>query len=198
MSKNFEIKAQFVGTTSLGYETGKIYPLLVEPLTRFGIDTGRIRICGAGDGQQICEYESLHAFLKNWDSISIADRSEFWNTVRAINSTKHAHVIFTLHKSLGDETEFLKKPSTRFDLKKIASEGITEADLANSRKLAETRIAQFNDTLSLLEKNAFLVGSTDLEKALQEYAKANFSMDPYLFSSAIINLLEKNTTKNAK
>lgn len=53
------IKATFTGTNSLGYENGKEYELMVL----YGGTISRL------DGSGECPYNSLHAFLKNWDNI---------------------------------------------------------------------------------------------------------------------------------
>lgn len=55
------IIARFIGSSSLGYIHGKDYKLKVDD--RLGMSVTRI------DGGGYCPYESLSAFLKNWDRI---------------------------------------------------------------------------------------------------------------------------------
>jgi hypothetical protein len=55
------IKAKFIGANSLGYITGLNYILNVLP-------SSGITICRK-DGSGKCVYQSLTAFLVNWDSI---------------------------------------------------------------------------------------------------------------------------------
>jgi hypothetical protein len=55
------INAIFTGTNSLGYENGKEYQLKVDNFK--GISVKRL------DGTGKCPYQSLSAFLKNWNNI---------------------------------------------------------------------------------------------------------------------------------
>lgn len=57
------ITATFTGTNSLGYENGKVYKLKVSNLQ--GISVKRL------DGTGKCPYQSLYAFLKNWNNICV-------------------------------------------------------------------------------------------------------------------------------
>lgn len=57
------ITATFTGANSLGYENGKEYQLKVANLQ--GISVKRL------DGTGKCPYQSLSAFLKNWDNICV-------------------------------------------------------------------------------------------------------------------------------
>jgi hypothetical protein len=57
------ITATFTGTNSLGYENGKEYQLKVANMQ--GIYVRRL------DGTGKCQYESLSAFLKNWNNIRV-------------------------------------------------------------------------------------------------------------------------------
>jgi len=57
------IMAKFIGTDSLGYEYGKKYTLKVSEVK--GISVTRI------DGTGKCPYQSLSAFLKNWDKFEL-------------------------------------------------------------------------------------------------------------------------------
>lgn len=57
------IIAKFTGTNSLGYENGKEYQLKVSDLQ--GISIKRL------DGTGKCPYQSLSAFLKNWNNITV-------------------------------------------------------------------------------------------------------------------------------
>lgn len=57
------ITATFTGTNSLGYETGKEYQLKVANIQ--GISVRRL------DGTGKCPYQSLSAFLKNWNNIRV-------------------------------------------------------------------------------------------------------------------------------
>lgn len=57
------ITATFTGTDSLGYENGKEYQLKVENFQ--GISVRRL------EGTGKCPYQSLSAFLKNWNNIQV-------------------------------------------------------------------------------------------------------------------------------
>lgn len=57
------ITATFTGRNSLGYEKGKEYQLKVADLQGISIQ----RLDGAGK----CPYQSLSAFLKNWNNIHV-------------------------------------------------------------------------------------------------------------------------------
>lgn len=57
------ITATFTGTNSLGYETGREYKLEVANMQ--GISVRRL------DGTGKCPYQSLSAFLKNWNNIRV-------------------------------------------------------------------------------------------------------------------------------
>ncbi len=57
------ITAKFVGTDSLGYLHGEFYEL--EIADESGISIKR------DDGGGTCVYQSLSAFLKNWDNIRV-------------------------------------------------------------------------------------------------------------------------------
>lgn len=57
------INAKFTGKNSLGYENGKSYDLLVSDVK--GISIKRL------DGTGKCPYQSLSAFLNNWDIINV-------------------------------------------------------------------------------------------------------------------------------
>jgi hypothetical protein len=58
---SIKYKAKFIGANSLGYITGLNYILNVLP-------SSGITICRK-DGSGKCVYQSLTAFLVNWDSI---------------------------------------------------------------------------------------------------------------------------------
>ncbi len=55
------IKAKFIGTTSNGYVSGKTYELRIKSVESMSIE----RTSGLG----YTTYESLSAFLRNWDNI---------------------------------------------------------------------------------------------------------------------------------
>lgn len=57
------IIATYTGTNSLGYENGKEYHLKLAE-TR-GMSIKRL------DGTGTCPYESISAFLKNWNNIRV-------------------------------------------------------------------------------------------------------------------------------
>ena len=57
------ITATFTGTNSLGYENDKEYQLKIANTQ--GISVRRL------DGTGKCSYQSLSAFLKNWNNIRI-------------------------------------------------------------------------------------------------------------------------------
>jgi hypothetical protein len=57
------IKATFIGINSLGYEKDKEYSLKIANTK--GTSVKRL------DGKGKCDYESLSAFLKNWDNICV-------------------------------------------------------------------------------------------------------------------------------
>lgn len=57
------ITATFTGTNSLGYQKGKEYQLKLADLQ--GISIKRL------DGTGKCPYQSLSAFLKNWNNIRV-------------------------------------------------------------------------------------------------------------------------------
>jgi hypothetical protein len=57
------IKATFTGTNSLGFEKGKKYHLEIANIKGVSIHTL--------DGKVKCPYESLSAFLKNWNNITV-------------------------------------------------------------------------------------------------------------------------------
>lgn len=57
------ITATFTGTNSLGYENGKEYQLKVANLQ--GVSVKRL------DGTGKCPYQSLSAFLRNWNNIRV-------------------------------------------------------------------------------------------------------------------------------
>ena len=57
------ITATFTGTNSLGYENGKEYQLKVANMQ--GMSVRRL------DGTGKCPYQSLSAFLKNWNNIRV-------------------------------------------------------------------------------------------------------------------------------
>ena len=56
-----KIKAEFIGSSSLGYKTGKEYEIEVND--RKGMSVKRC------DGDGLCYYESISSFLKNWTNI---------------------------------------------------------------------------------------------------------------------------------
>lgn len=56
------IKAKFIGTPSLGYETGKEYYLKLSNKSGMSIR----RLDGTGGR---CTYGSIHSFLANWTRI---------------------------------------------------------------------------------------------------------------------------------
>lgn len=66
------IKATFTGSENLrealGFVRGRQYTLMVEHNTRAD---GLIRISNMEHSWQECEYESLLAFLSNWDKIEV-------------------------------------------------------------------------------------------------------------------------------
>jgi hypothetical protein len=55
------VKATFIGTNSLGYETGKEYDLKVSGIA--------ICFITRADGTGACQYSSATTFLKNWNNI---------------------------------------------------------------------------------------------------------------------------------
>ena len=57
-----KIKAKFIGTSSLGYESNKIYNLELKEYKSMSVQRE--------NGEGYCEYESLSAFLRNWNLIS--------------------------------------------------------------------------------------------------------------------------------
>jgi hypothetical protein len=57
------IKATFTGSDSLGYENGREYELRVA--NDQGVYVRRL------DGMGKCPYQSLSAFLKNWNKITV-------------------------------------------------------------------------------------------------------------------------------
>ena len=57
------ITATFTGTTSLGYENGKEYKLIISELQ--GVSIKRL------DGTGKCPYQSLSSFFKNWNNIQV-------------------------------------------------------------------------------------------------------------------------------
>ena len=57
------ITAIYTGTNSLGYEKGKEYQLKVSELQ--GVSVTRL------DGTGKCPYQSLSAFLKNWNNVRV-------------------------------------------------------------------------------------------------------------------------------
>lgn len=57
------ITAIFTGTNSLGYKKGKEYQLKVSELQ--GVSVTRL------DGTGKCPYQSLSAFLKNWNNVRV-------------------------------------------------------------------------------------------------------------------------------
>ena len=57
------ITATFTGTNSLGYGNGKEYQLKVAMMQ--GMSVRRL------DGTGKCPYQSLSAFLKNWNNIRV-------------------------------------------------------------------------------------------------------------------------------
>jgi hypothetical protein len=59
------IKATFTGKNSLGYVNGKEYELIIR---NFGSTISRI------DGTGKCPYDSLSAFFKNWNNITVIDK----------------------------------------------------------------------------------------------------------------------------
>jgi len=61
------IKATFTGTGSLGYETGKEYDLTVANIQ--GVSVKRL------DNTGKCRYQSLSAFLKNWNKITVRSQN---------------------------------------------------------------------------------------------------------------------------
>lgn len=61
------IKATFTGTGSLGYETGKEYELTVANIQ--GVSVKRL------DNTGKCQYQSLSAFLKNWNKITVRSQN---------------------------------------------------------------------------------------------------------------------------
>jgi hypothetical protein len=59
-----KIQATFVGENSLGYEKGVTYRLKL-------ISFDRIR---REDGSGICAYDTIIAFLNNWDNIKVLNK----------------------------------------------------------------------------------------------------------------------------
>jgi hypothetical protein len=59
------IKATFTGKNSLGYEHGKDYELIINYKTSEVMRK---------DGSGKCEYDSLSAFFKNWNNITVIDK----------------------------------------------------------------------------------------------------------------------------
>jgi len=57
------ISATFTGTNSLGYENGKEYKLKISDVQ--GISIKRL------DNSGKCPYQSLSAFFKNWNNITV-------------------------------------------------------------------------------------------------------------------------------
>jgi len=56
-----KINARFVGKTSLGYEHGKRYDIVLANTKSMSIRRA--------DGSGQCPYSSLSSFLRNWDEI---------------------------------------------------------------------------------------------------------------------------------
>ena len=61
-------KATFIGNNSLGYENGKEYELKIA-------DYGGVTIRSIDDKAK-CPYQSISAFLRNWDNIKIINQKQ--------------------------------------------------------------------------------------------------------------------------
>lgn len=58
---NREIKFQFIGVDSLGYEHGKLYELVTDDPRHYGAVAIKRK-----DGTGYCPYESWSSFFENW------------------------------------------------------------------------------------------------------------------------------------
>jgi hypothetical protein len=194
MNEPLKISAMFTGTNSIGYEAGKTYNLFIDNKPGVLAKKSQIIIWDADDAEnrKTCEYGSVKAFLLNWSMIISTERwSKILTSAHALTQTKHSRVIFALEKSLEIEKVFLTKPSKRFSLKELSA-GIDEIAVTNSRRVAELSITQFEHALSIFRGNEWVVGSNDLELALREFARSNFSdMNGEKFAGDIIEILKK-------
>lgn len=58
------LTAKFVGVDSLGYQNGKTYDLI--------LDQSKDIVIRRLDGTGMCPYQSLRAFLLNWEDIKVS------------------------------------------------------------------------------------------------------------------------------
>lgn len=193
MNQPLKISAMFTGTDSIGYQQGKTYNLFVDNKSGVLGKKSQIIIWDADDAinKKTCEYGSIKAFLSNW-SMVISSLKSIFTTVHAITQTKHSRVIFILENGLEIENIYLKTPAKRFSKKKLLAGDIDEKTISNSRLIAQDSIAQFEHTLNLLRSNEWVIGSNELESALREFARSNFSdMNGEKFAGDIIEILKK-------
>jgi hypothetical protein len=60
------IKATFTGKNSLGYNNGSEYTLKVAE--HGGMSVKKL------DGEGVCDYKSISAFLRNWSNITVIQK----------------------------------------------------------------------------------------------------------------------------